>query len=170
MLSTTIAIISDTHDNEMNLKKVLNFCAQKEIDTIICCGDLTSQETLDFLNDHFLGTIHYTFGNADNDQLRNLEFLQEYKKTKIYSNFGKTEIADKKIAFVHFPEKAKELAMTNQYDFVFYGHTHKPWTEKIGKCVLLNPGTVAGTFSLPTFAAWNIENDHFDLIRINDLS
>lgn len=164
-----IAIISDIHNNETNLKKVLDYCERENIKTIICCGDLASQETLDFMNDNFSGTIHYTFGNMDNDQLRNFEHVENYKNTKIYQKFGETKIENKKISFVHFPDKAKKLCETGKYDFVFYGHTHKPWEEMIGNCKMLNPGNVAGEIYPPTFAVWNTEGDGFELIRIHTL-
>lgn len=164
-----IAIISDIHNNTTNLQKVLNYCRYNEIKTIICCGDLASDETLDFLNDNFNGAIHYTFGNMDNDQLKSHLDAKIYKHTNIYNNFGEVEIENKKIAFVHFPEIARKLAETGRYNFVFYGHTHKPWEEIIGKCKMLNPGNVAGEIYFPTFAVWNTENDKFDLIRIHNL-
>jgi len=165
-----VAIISDIHNNEVNLKKVLDYCAKNKIEKIICCGDLASSETLEFLNDNFEGEIFFTFGNMDNDYLQNYKKVQKYKNTKIYDNFGEMEIANKKIAFVHYPKKAKVLAETGKYDFIFYGHTHQPWTEVIGNCTLLNPGNVAGEIYPPTFAIWNTENDKFELIRIHDLS
>lgn len=172
-----IAIISDIHNNETNLKKVLDYCAREEIKTIICCGDLASQETLDFLNDNFAGTIHYTFGNMDNDQLRDFESVENYKQTKIYKKFGETEIDGKQIAFVHYPNVARELCATGKYAFVFYGHTHKPWysealakdTQESNKCTMLNPGNVAGEIYPPTFAVWKTADDSFKLIRIHDL-
>ena len=69
-----IAIISDIHNNEVNLKKVLDYCVQNKIEKIICCGDLASMETLDFLNDNFSGELFFTFGNMDNDFLKNKFF------------------------------------------------------------------------------------------------
>lgn len=176
-----IAIISDIHNNTVNLKKVLDYCKANEIQTIICCGDLASGETLEFINDNFSGAIHYTFGNMDNDQLKKIwtSDVQKYKNTILYKDFGELEIDNKKIAFVHFPEKAKELCQTGKYNFVFYGHTHKPWTEMIElpvsvkasarRCTLLNPGNVAGEIYLPTFAMWNTEDDSFKLILIHKL-
>lgn len=164
-----IAIISDIHNNEVNLKKVLDYCRENKIEKIICCGDLASKETLDFLNDNFSGEIFYTFGNLDNDQLLDFEKNTEYKNTKIFKDFGETEIEDKKIAFVHYPEVAKKLALTKKYNFVFYGHTHKPWMEKIENCLVLNPGNVAGEIYPPTFAAWNTEDGKFELIKVHDL-
>lgn len=164
-----IAIISDIHNNEVNLKKVLDFCAREKIETIICCGDLASKDSLDFLNDNFSGTVHYTFGNMDNDQLRDFEFTEKYKNTIIHKKFGETKIDGKKIAFVHYPNVARELCESGKYDFVFHGHTHKPWVEKINNCTMLNPGNVAGDIFPPTFAMWNTENDKFELIRIHEL-
>lgn len=170
-----VSILSDIHNNEVNLKKVLDFCATNKISTIICCGDLASKETLDFLNDNFFGNILYTFGNADYDDLRELDSQKKYRGTYIFKDFGEAVIEKKNVAFVHFPEKAKSLARTGKYDFIFYGHTHKPWIEKTradknGKeYTLLNPGTTAGEIYPPTFAIWNTENDSFKLIRIHDL-
>ncbi len=172
-----IAITSDIHNNETNLKKVLRYLEDEKIEMIICCGDLASLEIMDFLNDNFSGTIHYTFGNADYDDLRDLESQKKYKNTFIYKDFGETTISssparkeEKKIAFVHFPNVAKKLASTGKYDFVFYGHTHKPWEEKIDNCKMLNPGTLAGEIYPPTFAVWETENDKFKLIRIDNLN
>lgn len=164
-----IAIISDIHNNEINLQKVLNYCKDNTIKTIICCGDLASDETLDFLNDNFGDTIYYSFGNMDNDQLVDFKSKAKYKNTFLYKEFGETEIENRKIAFVHFPEIARKLSESEKYDFVFYGHTHKPWEEMIGKCKMLNPGNVAGEIYPPTFAVWNTEKDSFKLIRIHEL-
>ncbi len=193
-MKNKIAIISDVHNNEVNLKKVLDYCKESEIKKIICCGDLASLETLDFLNDNFSGEIYFTFGNMDNDQLceinghpmsrdlndRKTLAVLEYKNTKIFKEFGEIEIENKRIAFVHYPKSAKRLAETGKYDFVFYGHTHQPWVSSVplsgttanqGRkmCTMLNPGNVAGEIYPPTFAIWNTGDDKFDLLRIHDL-
>lgn len=176
-----IAIISDVHNNEVNLKKVLNYCVKKKIKKIICCGDLASDETLDFMADNFNppggGEIFYTFGNMDNEQLREFQYVDVYKNVNLFRDFGEMEIDGKQIAFVHYPDKAQRLAESGKYDFVFYGHTHKPWTsvvetrrkQYIFNCTMLNPGNVAGEYYLPTFAIWNTEDDKFELIRIHNL-
>lgn len=165
-----IAIISDVHDNIPNLKKVLDYCAKNKIEKTICCGDLASVETLEYLNDNFEGNIYFTFGNMDNDYLRNYFFENsEFRKTKIFKKEGEIEIDKKKIAFVHFPRIAKGLCRSGRYEFVFYGHTHKPWEETINECKMLNPGTVAGQFYPATFAVWNTEDDKFELVRIDQV-
>ncbi|MCX6761552.1 MAG: YfcE family phosphodiesterase [Candidatus Moranbacteria bacterium] len=164
-----IAITSDIHNNEVNLDKVLRYCAEQKITTLICCGDLASREVLDLMNDNFAGVIYYTFGNADYTELRELDSVEKYRNTFLFKNFGETKIDGKLIAFVHFPREARKLAETGKYAFVFYGHTHKPWEEIIGNCKMLNPGNVAGEIYPPTFAVWNTKNDGFKLIRVHDL-
>jgi hypothetical protein len=198
-----IAIISDVHNNLANLKKVLDYCAKNEIKKIICCGDLANMETLDFLNDNFSGVIYYTFGNMDDGQMTDVIWHPErirqsaekskdlttcrYKNTFIFKKFGEVEIeknpakpdgrGTRRIAFVHYPDKARELCESGKYDFVFHGHTHKPWSSEASaketagsnKCIILNPGNIANEIYPPTFAVWEIDNDKFDLIRINNL-
>ena len=170
-----IAITSDIHNNEVNLKKVLDFCGREKIETMICCGDMASLETLDFMNNNFSGNILYTYGNADYDDLRDLVDEKKYRNTYIFKKFGEAVIEKKNVAFVHYPQEAKGFARSGKYDFVFYGHTHKPWVEKIKadanqkECVLLNPGTTAGEIYPPTFAVWETDTDKFELIRIHDL-
>ncbi len=170
-----VAITSDIHNNEVNLQKVLNYCKEKEIQTMICCGDLASLETLDFMNDNFAGNILFTFGNAEYDDLRDLAEEKKYRNTYLFKNFGEAIIEKNNVAFVHYPDKAKSLARTGKYDFVFYGHTHKPWIaeglsdENSKKYTLLNPGTTAGEIYPPTFAIWETETGKFDLIRIHEL-
>ena len=85
-----IVIISDIHDNEVNLKKVLDFCAREKIGTIICCGDLGNIETLEYFSANFSGTIHFTFGNADWSWEQEYVALGKHKKTLFYKNFGET--------------------------------------------------------------------------------
>ena len=52
---------------------------------------------------------------------------------------------------------------SGKYDLVFYGHTHKPWAEKIGNCLLANPGELAGQRFKPTFAIYDIQKDKLQL-------
>jgi len=168
-----IAIISDVHNNTTNLGKILEYCKKNKIGTIICPGDLSNMETLDFLSDNFSGIIHYTPGNADQDQMRIDKLPDKYKNVSVHKEFGtlvvKNKNSSKHVAFVHFPDIAKKLCAPGKYDYVFYGHTHKPWMETINNCIMLNPGTAAGIFYPPTFAVWDTEKNSFELIRVHDL-
>jgi len=165
-----IAIIADTHDNIPNLKKVLDYCRENKIEKLIHCGDLAEIETLDFIRENFSGDIFWTFGNMDRGHSAEYPFSDgKYQSINIFSKHGEVEIANRKIAFVHYPDYAKKLAESGRFDFVFYGHTHKPWTEKIGNCEMLNPGNVSNQIYQPTFAIWDSNKNNFNLIIINTL-
>ncbi|MDD5606501.1 MAG: YfcE family phosphodiesterase [Candidatus Pacebacteria bacterium] len=143
-----IAIISDTHNNEPNLKKALAIIEKEKIKTIIHCGDVSSFE---FLKQNFSLKTYVSLGNTDIDD------FQDYKNIKIFKDYGELE----NLAFCHYPEKARILAESQKYDFVFYGHTHKPWQENIKKCIIANPGNLAGLIFRPSFAI--LKNNKLEL-------
>jgi putative phosphoesterase len=57
----------------------------------------------------------------------------------------------------------KKKAETGTFDVVCYGHTHRPWVEKIGDCLLVNPGELAGQRYKPTFAIYDTESNALEL-------
>jgi uncharacterized protein len=136
-----IAIISDTHNNLATAKKITDWLNKEKIKLLLHCGDISTQDTVSEIEKNFKGEVKFAKGNADFD-------LDIPEKQEL-------QIEGKKIAFCHFPELAKELAGTGKYDFVFYGHTHQPWQEKIKNCYLVNPGEAAGQFTKPTFALYD---------------
>lgn len=155
------AIISDTHDNLATLNKVINFLNTEKIETVLHCGDICNQETIDELAKNFKGQVHYVRGNGDYE-------LDEIPETM------EIELGGKKIFFNHYPDISKRKAESGKYDLVFHGHTHKPWEEKVlvspkpngeggRECRLVNPGEVAGQRFKPTFAVYDTEYDKLEL-------
>jgi putative phosphoesterase len=178
-----IAIISDTHDNIPTMEQAFKWMKENKIEQLIHCGDLCASSMLaKVIVPNFSGKIHMVFGNVE-DRERLMELVKQYPNVTHYGDIGETEIDGKKIAFVHYPEKAKELAQAGSpldfargeagsprfageagnYDLVFYGHNHRPWEEKIGQTRLINPGTLSGMFAKATFAVYNTENDELEL-------
>lgn len=155
-----IAIVSDTHDNIPRLKQLLDVLNLEKINTLIHCGDVTTNQTLKYILDNFSGQIYLSCGNVD--KMHDL-IIPKNSNLKSFESFGELEIQNTKIAFTHFPETAKELANKNKYDFVFYGHTHEPWEEIINNTRLVNPGTLAGMFNKSTFAVLDTETKNIEL-------
>lgn len=165
-----IAVLSDSHDNIPNLEKTLDWINQQGISLIIHCGDLAAPSILTkVILPKFNGQIHLVYGNVGDPELLR-ELVKDLKNVKVYDEVGEIEINNKRISFTHKPEKANELAKSGKYDIVFYGHTHKPWLEKLkiknqkSKFVyLVNPGTLAGMFYKATFAVYDAETDKLEL-------
>ncbi|XOU94350.1 MAG: metallophosphoesterase family protein [Candidatus Kerfeldbacteria bacterium] len=158
-----IGIISDSHDNVPNMEKAISWMNENNIEEIIHCGDLCAPSILTaILAPQFTGPIHMVFGNVEDRDLLSQKVLN-IKHVNHYGDLGKIELDKKKIAFIHYPDKAKKLASSGMYDLVFYGHSHKPWEEKIGKTRVVNPGTLAGLFYKATFAVYNTTTEKLEL-------
>src|SRR3989344_5024736 len=147
-----LAVVSDTHDNTINFIKTINWLNQEKIELILHCGDVCRQETIDEAVKSFKGKIYFVRGNGDYD----LAEVPEKLEIELGGN-PSTGSGRKRIFFNHYPNIAKKAAESGKYDLVFYGHTHKPWAEKIGNCLLANPGELAGQRFKPTFAIYDIQ-------------
>ncbi|MCL5795449.1 MAG: metallophosphatase family protein [Patescibacteria group bacterium] len=186
-----LAIFSDSHDNIPNIKKALKFIKDQGIEIIIHCGDLSAPSVMtEVIKPNFNGKLYMVNGNVgDPDLLK--EVAKKYKDVKVYDVEGSVEIDGIKIGFTHFPDIAKKLAQSGKYDYVFYGHSHKPWMEKISKSkiqmsnqiqssnfniqnelpnqpinqstILVNPGTLAGMFYKATFAILDTKTNKLEL-------
>jgi len=159
-----IAIISDTHDNEATFKKAVDLIKKEKIKIILHCGDIFKPETLKEGLKEYQGKIYIIFSEADASFSKIPEdSFNDLPKSKVFEKSGQIKIGGKKIAFCHFPEIGRDLAKTQKYDLVFYGHTHKPWEEKTGKTRLVNPGNIAGLFFRPSFAIYDTKTDKLEL-------
>lgn len=165
-----IAIVSDSHDNLANFKTVISFIKKEKIKLLIHCGDVCAPATLKEVLEDFAGEFHLVFGNVNGDHFRMTKMaLEELPQLKIWGELGELEVDGKKLAFTHFPKFAQGLAASQKYDLVFYGHSHKPWEEKIGKTRLVNPGNLAGLFYQATFALYDTQTDKLELKILTEL-
>jgi hypothetical protein len=148
-----IAIISDIHDNLINLANALTWCRNQNITKIIFCGDTTTLETIKNLA-QFPGEIFMVRGNIE---LYEKSELAEFKNLKYYGATGSLNLNNLHIGLCHEPYKIERLIKSTEtkLDYIFYGHTHKPWLEQRGVTAIINPGNIAGVWYQATFATLN---------------
>jgi len=158
-----IGIISDSHDHIENLKTMVGMLKQKGVDTLFHCGDFCAPFMMAEL-DKFGVPVHAVFGNTD-DRYMTPAAAAKTKNVKFYGDMGELVLAEKKIAFTHFPEFAFGLASTGKYDLVFHGHTHKTRDDKVGNCRLINPGEIMGRTGMPTCALYDTETDNLEFLN-----
>lgn len=169
-----IAVIADIHDNLVNLEKFIGWAKSNDIGEIICCGDVTNAETLQFMADNFsrlsggqAGTIHLIRGN--------MEIYTDSEAKKIYNinylgRFGVIEIGKREIGLCHEPKFIDDvLGMGKKPEIIFYGHTHKPWMENRDGVSIANPGTLGGVFQKASFAVWDSETGFLELKLLENL-
>ena len=165
-----IAIISDSHDNLPNIQKAVTYINKLKIPIMIHCGDVCAPIILGEFGKLFKGKeIHVVKGNVDGDIEGFKDFAKKYPKIKYHGETGKIEIGGLKIVFCHEPFPAKKMAESQRYDFVFHGHTHKPWQEQVGKTTIINPGTLAGLFNKATFAVFDTKIQKAKLILLEKI-
>ena len=158
-------ILSDSHDNLTNLRKVLDWAQKEGIDFLIHCGDICAPETLREIVESFPGKIFVTLGNGDFEVERLLEFNSE--RVTVFEREGSFEIEGVKVFISHYPEVVKN----SEEDFRvgFFGHTHYPSLEMREEKMILNPGNLAGLRYPPSFAIWNPKTREVKLQRVHEL-
>lgn len=152
-----IGIMADSHDNLTNIKKAVEIFNIEKIDLLFHAGDFVSPFTAkEIKNIHcpFAGV----FGNNDGDKPLLINRFQQIGP--IYPEPYKTEIDGKKIIMFHKNEVIADLAKSQQYDLIIYGHTHKIDHYKEGKTTVINPGECGG---------WLTEKSTIAIIKLPDL-
>jgi len=133
-----IGVISDTHDNVVNVLKAINIFENANVDFIIHCGDVISPATVGFFKGMHIKVVK---GNCDGE-INHLKQVLDEIKGEYLGEIGKLDIGGKKILVYHGSDqnKLQEFIDEQKYDYVLTAHTHKTRNEKIGKTRVINPG------------------------------
>lgn len=155
-----IAVISDTHDREAELKQFIEKINREGINVLIHCGDFCAPFIIKALAE-FEGDTHCVFGNTDDRYISSK--LAESRGIKLYGDFAQIEIDSKKIAFIHNDKIGELLAETDKFDAVFHGHNHKAYKKKVGNTLLANPGEMAGLNGVPTYGIYDTNTNEIEI-------
>ena len=150
-----IAILADSHDHIPNLQRAVSRANQEGAELLIHCGDLISPFMLAYLH-AFRGPVHLIYGNNAGDQhLISSRCATAFDNIQHHGFHGTIVAGSLHIALNHYPELARGLALSGAYDLVCYGHDHIFSVERVGDCLLLNPGDLLGKDAAPVFALLN---------------
>ncbi len=160
-----IAVLSDSHDNIWKLEKAMPHLAAADV--VLHCGDLVSPFMVIRL---IRGTggkpVHVVWGNNDGDKRLLTEVAASAKNIHLHGDFAQLTLADFRVAMTHYPEIARPLAESGQYNLVCYGHDHTAHQEWIGKTMLLNPGELMGMQGRSTLAIFDTNTKQVEMIEI----
>jgi len=146
-----VAVLSDTHDNIWKLDAALAHIQRGE--AVIHCGDLCSPFLLRMLAEGVgARPVHVVWGNNDGDKLLLARVAGGHPEVRLYGQFAELDLAGVAAAVNHYPEIARPVALSGKYRLVCYGHNHTAREERIGDCLLLNPGELAGIQGRSTIA------------------
>lgn len=157
-----VGIISDTHDHLDNLRKALNLFQSKGVEHIIHAGDFCSPFTWRVLKD-FKGGFTGIFGNNDGERV----LLKKLYQDRIYTQPYKFTLFDRKIVVMHEPDVVEDLAKSQSFHMVVYGHTHEPVIKTVENTLIINPGEVAGwLYGRSTAAIVNLKDMRAEIISL----
>src|SRR5262249_51109516 len=139
-----IAILSDIHDNVWKLDAALK--QMKEAELLLCCGDLCSPFIVGLLAEGFpQGPLHIVFGNNDADLFPIPKNASRYQgRVTLHGAFAELSLDGKRFAVNHYPEIARGLAVSGQYDVICFGHNHQYEVTRYGSALAINPGPIMG--------------------------
>ncbi len=138
-----VAVLSDSHDNIWKLDAAMPHIQRAE--AVIHCGDICSPFTLRMLAEGAgERPLHVVWGNNDGDKLLLARVAGGYPAVHIHGQFAEVDLGGVPAAVNHYPEIAQPLALSGKYRLVCYGHNHQAREDRVGDCVLLNPGELAG--------------------------
>ncbi|MFP3854360.1 MAG: metallophosphoesterase [Anaerolineales bacterium] len=146
-----IAVMSDTHDNIWALEEAL--AQMGEAEAVLHCGDLCAPFVVKQLGEALPDVpVHIVWGNNDGDTYRLTKTASDFDHVHLHGELAELELAGWQLAVNHYPSIAQGLAESGRYDLVCYGHDHTANEERVGDCLLLNPGEILGLNGERSFA------------------
>jgi len=157
-----IGVVSDTHNNLKNVRRIVEIFNEQGVDRVIHTGDISQAKTLDVfaaLNAPLFGF----FGN--NDQER--EDLEDaiarhgftFQDPPLHLNW-----ASRTIIVVHDPLEFD--GHLSQQDLALHGHTHRYRLEQESAQTIFNPGECAGMMQgRNAIGVVDLESMHFQIVN-----
>ena len=135
-----IGVVSDTHNNLKNVRRIVEISNDQAVDRVIHTGDISQAKTLDIfasLNAPLFGV----FGNNDQEREDLERAIARYGFTfqdpPLLLNW-----ATRAIIVVHDPLEFD--GHLKQQDLALHGHTHRYRLEQESAQTIFNPGECAG--------------------------
>lgn len=157
-------VISDTHDNIVNLRKALEIFKTHNVEFVIHLGDYVSP----YMVRAFKGVkLIGIFGNNDGEKFGLIKAFEGIGG-EMKGDFYEFELDGIKFACYHGTiEKLRDaLIESGKYDVVFYGHDHEFANKKVGNTLAINPGTAHGFEVKPTIAIFDTKSKQAEIIGL----
>lgn len=190
-MTTRIGLVSDVHSSPEPLRQALEIFRSEQVDEIICAGDIagyydTLLPTVELLAASNCKSI---VGNHDQDYLEKPTPDDDPSIRDYLQNlplFLDLEIEQKRLFAVHasppceqhggiklldqqgntIGERINEWTLTLSefdYDVLIVGHTHQVYAERIGKLLVVNPGSSVFNHSCMILSLPDMEVETFAL-------
>ncbi len=155
-----IGIISDTHDQQHNVRKAIELFRSQGVECVLHAGDITRPTTISLFGELPGSRLTAVFGNCDGDRLA-LRTVVEAIGGEIHDRTYSGRIDDRAIYMTHVPDGLNHVISSGKYDLVVYGHTHRQDIRREGRTLVVNPGAARN---------WMGEDAHVAIVDLADMS
>lgn len=132
-----IGLISDTHENLPNIAQAVAYFNDVGVHVVLHAGDIVAPFTAGEFQKLKCPMIA-VFGNNDGERTMWKERISGWGN--IYESCYDTIFEGNNLLLMHEPDHLDELAESQRYDIIIYGHTHRVDERVIGKTLIVNPG------------------------------
>ena len=145
-----IAFVADTHDHLRVFSKCIDYLNTRQIDLLVHCGDWDMPFSMRPLAKAKF-PIKAVLGNGDPDiqkflyQLQNLDALKNVA-IDVQIEMQDFTVDNKRICVFHGddPQVINLVQESQLYDVFCVGHDHNYNIKKVGKTLVINPGSFVG--------------------------
>lgn len=136
-----IGVVCDTHNNLLNVRRIVTLFNEANVDRVIHTGDITKGSTLELFSE-LTCPLFGVFGNNDVERDGLQKVIQRY-------NFVfqepplRLEWSNRQIVVVHEPASLDHYQQPAD-ELVLHGHTHLYREERSNGSLIFNPGECAG--------------------------
>lgn len=163
-----IAVISDIHENFHNLILAMKESKKRNIDYIICLGDLMNAGIAKILSIQDVPT-YLIWGNNDGEKVEIVKasFTSNSQLTVGINVYDFLELDGRKLFISHYDDLAIPMAKSGDFDAVFYGHNHIQKTETINDTLVVNPGELcAQKTGKSTMAFYDTKTNSVEIVEL----
>jgi putative phosphoesterase len=138
-----IGVISDTHDHQRNVFRAIDIFNERGVQCVFHAGDIVSPATAQAFAQLHAARFIAVFGNCDTAHQSLCAAIETFGG-EVYPSCYEGAVDGRTIHMVHRDYTVDEIARSQKYDLVLYGHTHRHDVRQVGKTLIVNPGEASG--------------------------
>ncbi len=134
-----VGIISDTHDHHRHVLRAVEVFAERGVQCVLHAGDIVAPFTAKAFSGLPGVKFIAVFGNNDGEKLFLRQTIAGFGG-EIHEYCYKGELAGRRVYMTHTDHNVEEVAASQMYDLLVYGHTHQQDIRRVGRTLIINPG------------------------------
>lgn len=160
-----VGILSDTHGNIPATTSVVEVFKKAGVKAVFHCGDIGSCDVLSELAGLEV-PVHAVLGNVDIHSSE-WRFFPTNVGVHLYGIFGEIDFHGRRIALLHSDDQHRfgQVVDSDDYDFVFSGHSHEVHDYMDGRTRCINPGAT-GRDSPNTCAVLDLKSGALEICTV----